>query len=518
MPTRFFSSPRALARGLAATAAMLAASSNEARAQPAACAELGPLEQRLAAAPNDASAMVALGRGLLCAGRYRDAQRLLNDAVRRDYQSFDAHFYLAQALFQQGDLDGALFEYGQLAKLYPDRLEPHFNRGVVLARLRRTDEAIRAFQSGVEAAKKAGGTQPYLLDAYLGLAGQQRVKGDFAGAAATFAEALKLKPGDANLMLGRAQALYDAKRGADALPLVYELINASPDHVAATLLAADIFVEQKLPERALRELDRGLAAVSAARGRASLLLRRGLVLNSIDRKPDAVAAFTAAAEADPQSWEAQYNLAVLLLADRPADAVERFRAAAVLRPEDGETQLGLAAGHDAVRAYAAAYTAAKAAIPLLSSPNSRARARFLAGKNAYLAGRTAEAVEELKVLAEADARNAQYQMWYGLALYAQKDIAGAARALEATVRLSPGSLEARTSLGAVYISGRRFAEAESLLRAVVNAEPDNADALANLGLALANLGRTAEARVALERAAKLGSDAATRALAAIGER
>lgn len=516
MPTRPVPSPRALARALAAAAATLALASGPAAAQQAACPELGPLEERLKASPADAGAMVALGRGLLCAGRYRDAQRVLEEATRRDYPSFDAHFYLGQALFQQGDLDGALFEYGVLAKLHPARLEPQFNRGVVLARLRRTDDAIRAFQAAVEAGRKAGGAQPFLLDAYVGLAGQQRAKGDFDGAARTYADALAVKPGDPALTLGRAQALVDAGKGADALPLAYELLNKDPNNVAATLLAADVYAGQKLTDRALRELERGLGTATAPRDRASLLLRRGLILNDAGRKAEAVAAFRGAADADPESWEAQYNLAALLLADKPADALERFRAAARLRPEDGETQLGLASAHDALKGYAAAYAAAKAAVPLLANPNSRARARFLAGKSAYLAGKPDQAAEELRVLAEADPRNATYLLWYGLALYAQKDTAGAVRALEAAVRANPNLVEARTNLGAVYLAARRFAEAESLLRQVVTADPRNADALANLGLALANLGRTAEAREVLQRASELGSASAKRALAALG--
>jgi tetratricopeptide (TPR) repeat protein len=194
----------------------------------AACPDARALETRLRGAPGDLALTLNLGRAYLCAGRYRDAQLAFEDAVALDYRAFDAHFYLGRALFEQGSLDAALFEYTQLSSLYPDRLEPLYNRGVVLARLKKPDDAIAAFRAAIEAGRKSNAPQANIVDAYVGLAAQQRAKNDAAGAAQTYAEALEVRAGDPALTLGRAQALLDAGRGPEALPLAYEISRQEP--------------------------------------------------------------------------------------------------------------------------------------------------------------------------------------------------------------------------------------------------------------------------------------------------
>jgi tetratricopeptide (TPR) repeat protein len=486
-----------------------------AAAQTAACPDAAPLEAKLKAAPGDVAAMINLGRAYLCSKRLADAQATLEDAVALSYPNFDAHYYLGLVLFQRGDLDAALYEFVQLSTLYPERLEPLNNQGVVYARLRKPDDAIRAFGAAVEAGKKASAPVEVIVEIQTNLAAQQRVKGDYLAAAQTYANALDLRPGDPALVLARAQALFDGGKGTDALPLVSDLRVKNPANVAATLLIADIYAQQSLPDRALRELERTLSLVKTGDERASLQLKRGLLLQSLGRKADAVAAFRAAATANPEAWEAQYNLGAALLADKPADALAAFRAAAKLRPDDGETQLGIAAAQDALRNYAAAYTAARNAMPLLNNPTLRSRARFLAGKSAYQAGQYKDAETELGQLVKSDPNTFDYQLWYGLTEYALKDYPDAITALENATRLAPSSTLARVNLGAAYLAAKRYGDAEQLMRTVLAVEPDNASALTNLGLALANLNRIEEARTALNRAASLGSGEAKRALEAL---
>jgi len=503
---------------LVALAAGFGASAGAQSAQPAACPSPAPLEAQLKAKPGDAALAVSLGQAYLCAGRHKDAQYTLEDAVALDYRDFDAHFYLGQALFSQSAFEAALFEYNQLAGLYPARFEPLYQQGVVLARLKRTDDAIKAFSEAVTAGVAAKAPANYLLLALVGQAEQQRLKNDLTAVAATYAAALELRPDDPALTLLRAQALYDGGKGPEALPLVSGLLTRNPANSAAALLVANIYEAQKLPDRALRELDRSLEAVKANRERAALFVRRGLLLQRMNKPDEARVAFANAVTADPRSWEAQYNLGAVLVRTQPAQALERFRAAAGLRPEDGETMLGIATAQDALRNPAAAYTAAKSAIALLTTPELRARAQFIKGKSAYLANRLDEASGEFRQLVALDAASYEYQTFYGLTLYRLKQYPESAAAFEAASKARPDSTEARTSLGAALFAAKRFADAEGVLRPVVEAEPKNADALTNLGLALANLSRFEEARKFLTQAAGLGSDNARQALRALGTR
>jgi tetratricopeptide (TPR) repeat protein len=475
------------------------------------CPDVTALETQAKATPKDAKALVSLGQAYLCTGRFRDAQLTLEEAIRVDFRNFDAHFHLGRALYEQGDYDAALLEYNQLATLYPDRMEPYYQQGVMYARLRKPDESINAFLKALDAGRKLNVSKDVLVDTYLALASQYRIKRDFDGAARTYGQALELRPGDAAINLARAQAFFDAGKLNDALPIVFDVLKTNPANTGAVLLIADIYDAQGLPDRALREIDRGLETIKPARERASLFLRRGFILQKAGRSGEAVNAFTAATDANPDSWEAQYNLGVLLLPSRPSDALTRFRNAARIRPEDGDTQLAISTAQEALKNYPAAYTAAKAAILLLPRPEQKARARFQAGRSAYLAGQFADAATEFRQLVAADANNYTYQLWYGLTLYQLKDLPGAIAALEAATKINPTAVEARTTLGAVYFAAKRFADAETVLRGVLQQDANNVDALTNLGLALANLNRIEEACTALTRAANLGSATARRA-------
>jgi tetratricopeptide (TPR) repeat protein len=477
--------------------------------------EVPAWESKVKAAPGDLTMVVELGKAYLCAGRFRDAQYTLEDAVALDFKSFDAHFFLARSLFDQGDPDAALFEYSQLAGLYPERMEPHYQMGVVFSRLRKSDDAIKSFTTAIELGKKAEAPVNVMIDTYNGLISQQRAKGDTAGAAKSYEDALVIKPGDAGLALGRAQMLFESGKPNEALPQAYELLRLNPANAPAVLLIADIYEKQGLSDRAIRELDRGLEVVKSGKDRSNLLTRRGLILQKLGRKADAISAFTAATNTYPEAWEAQYNLGVLKLNAQPSEALAHFRSAARLRPEDGDIQLNIAAAQMLLKNYSAGYTAAKTAIQLLSSPASKSKARLLAGQAAYLSGQYQDAAMELKQLATSEPANYQNQLWYGLTLLALKDSSNAIVAFENATKLDAAATEARTNLGAAYIAAKRYTDAERVSREVVTIEPNNADALANLGIALANLGKRDEARETLKKAAALGSVAAKRALDAL---
>ena len=487
-------------------------------AKPGTCADLKPLELAVRLKPGDSTALIALGQAYVCAGRYRDAQDTLENAVAMDYRSFDAHFQLARTLYEQGDLDAALFEYTQLTALYPDRFEPLYNTATVLSRLRRPDDAIKAYGAAIDAAKAANAPAAAVVDAYVGLAGQQRLKKDLDGAAKSYADAQTYQPGAPMLILGQARALLDAGKGPQALPLAFSLTAQDPSNAQAAILVADVFDAQNLPDRALKELDRALTASRRAVDKAALNVRRGVILEKSGRAAEAIVAYRSAAKANPNSFEAQYDLGNATLATKPTDALAAFREATRLNPGDGAAQLGVAFAQDAVGNHSAAYSAALRAQPLLSVPAMRVRAQMLAGKNAYLTGQYANAAAQLRGVMAADAQNADAPLWLGLAQFAQKDYSGAIISLETAVKLAPNSLSARSDLGAAYYAAHRYGDAEAVLRIVVQADPKNPDAQTNLGLALANLNRLDEARLTLKTAADLGSALASSALKSLGSR
>jgi tetratricopeptide (TPR) repeat protein len=447
--------------------------------------------------------------------------------VAIDYKNFDAHFYLGEALFCQGEAEAALFEYSQLNQLFPERMEPLNNQGVMLARLNRTDDAIKAFTSAIDIGKKQQAPSTFLLEVHINLAEQQTRKGSHADAAKTYEAALELKPGEVGLGYRRAQSLLLAGKPDEALPFAFELFGADVSNVALALLVADIFDAKGLATRGIRELDRSLAMQKSDDKikQAALLLRRGLLQGKAGDRAGATSSFVAAAEANPNSWEARYNLGASLLAANPSDAAKQFEAAAKLKPQDAETQLGLAQAYDASGNTAGVATAAKKAAAGLSNATLKNRALFLAGKSAYTLGQYNEATPVLKQLVAADANSFDGQLWLGLSLFQQKDYDGAATALAAASKLNANSLFAASSWGAALVAGKKYSEAATALEPVVKTEPSDrsqmgsySDALTNYGIALANTDRTEDACAALNKAVKLGSTNAGRVLAAFSDR
>ena len=143
--------------------------------------------------PKDPTAWVQLGNAQLAAGDAVSAKNSFLEAIALDYMAGDAHFGLGLSQFEQGDYPAALFEFSEVARLYPDSFNGHFNRGVALAKLRQFDEAAIAFREAIAQADPEASDQEK-VNAYLGLAGQLKRSEDYAGAAEAYSLALEAGP------------------------------------------------------------------------------------------------------------------------------------------------------------------------------------------------------------------------------------------------------------------------------------------------------------------------------------
>ncbi|MCH1927387.1 hypothetical protein L6232_21530, partial [Shewanella sp. C31] len=101
--------------------------------------------------------------------------------------------------------------------------------------------------------------------------------------------------------LALAQALYASGARAEAVPILYTLLNRAPQVAEGWDLLVRILAEEGLKERALRELDRGLKSVEG-KARARLLLRKAL----LSSRPEPL--LQEAYAQDPTLWEAAFLL------------------------------------------------------------------------------------------------------------------------------------------------------------------------------------------------------------------
>jgi len=453
----------------------------------------GNLEERLAAAFQ-----------ALEAEDYPRAIALFEDVAALDWRNFRAHFGLGLAYFRSGALREALFEFRQLAKLYPERFEGWYNLGVTQARLKDWKGAAESLTRALAVGEKAGLPPASLRPAYLALADAHRRLDNPSAAAEVLTRAYKALPGDPEVTLLLADALVAAGRGEDALPYLYEVLAGDRGNATASLLLADVLVDQGLFERAIRELNRSIDAAKTDTDRARLIYKKALILASKGGKRTEVEALLEEAIAlDPGLWQAQYDVGRLKLALGDAKgALRAFMLAYRANPDDPRVLLGLAAAYDALGQAADAYRVAKLAVRK-AGPAERLEALFLLGKNAYRTGRYSEAVEALKQVVAERKSDAQAWLWLGLALYAVKDYGQAAAALERAAELD-GRVEVLEALGAAYLAARRFSDAERVYTEVVLKAPNRAEAWYHLGWALKALGRDSEAKRAWKKALELG--------------
>jgi len=455
-------------------------------------------------APETLNARLETAFQLLEKGNYSKAIELFEDVVALDWRNFDAHFGLGLAYLRSQKFKEALFEFKQLAKLYPDRFEVWYNLGVVQVKLLDLLEAARSFERALQVGERQKLPAEVLRPAYLALAEVYRKLDAPDKAAAVLKRAYRAMPGDPEIAVLLADALVASGRTEDAIPYLYEVLSRDRGNVAASLLLADALVDLGLHERALRELDRSLAAARTSKDRARLLYKKALVLAEAGAKREEVERLLKeAVTLDPELWQAYYDIGRIRLALGDAEgALRAFLRAYRENPNDPRVLLGLAAAYDALGDGQNAYRMAKLALARAKGAD-RLEALFLLGKSAYRIGRYEEAVEALKKVASERKSDAEVWYWLGLAYYAMEDYGKAVTALSRAAQLD-NRVEVLEALGAAYLAAGRYGEAEQVFMQVIEKDPKRAEAWYYLGWALKALGRDAEAKRAWKKAYALG--------------
>jgi Flp pilus assembly protein TadD len=371
-----------------------------------------------------------------------------------------------------------------------------------------------AFREALAQAEPEAGTQDR-INALRGLATQLKEAGSYAEAAEAYAQALEFRPDDNQLAYLRADALYLAGNGLEALPILTELEQESSDYRVNALIA-DIYTDQGQIDYALRSLERALRKAETAgnaEAQADILVKLGLLQRDLGRDSEAAASFRQATEVDPASWEAAYNLGVSLLeSGQTRSALDPLERAAEIAPENGQVQLALATAYDQLAMPNEALQAARQAASTLQDADLLARARFILGRSLYQQGDYSAAATTLQQVVEAMPNNAQAQLWAGLAEYQRGNYRQAALLYERASQLDPSSIEARVNLGAAYLASERFQDAERVYRSLTEQNPRDAESYYNLGWSVLAQERRGAARDAWGTSCDLGYQPACDAL------
>ncbi len=475
---------------------------------------ISDLRTKVQAEPTNVGAWVELGNTYYGEDQYDDAKASFLEAIALDYRSGDAHYGLGLAEFARGDFQAALFEFGEVTRLFPERFDGHFNHGVTLARLRRPADAAASFQEAIAQAEPEASNEDRIL-AHVGLAAQLEATGDYAGAADAYGSALDLDPSNADFIVRQGSALQHADRGLEALPALTELEAKSTDYRVSALIS-DIYVSAGQIDYALFSLERALAkAKKAEDGKAegNTLVKLGTLQRSLGRDADAALSFEQAAQADPTSWEALYNLGVSYLeSGQTRNAIKPLEGAVALNADSGDAYLALASANDQLAQADKALANAQQALTRLSDPKLLTAARFLAGRSSYRLGDFATAAQQLEQVVQATPDDGQAQLWAGLAAYQLTDYRTATRYFERAVQLNPNSVEGRVNLGAAYLAAERYEDAETVYQLLVQQRPSDTESLYNLGWSLYSQSRRSAASDAWKASCEQGYNPACDAI------
>ena len=197
----------------------------------------------------------------------------------------------------------------------------------------------------------------------------------------------------------------------------------------------------------------------------------GFVYNALGRSEDSIAAYRKSVAANPDIFESNLNLGLMLAKARQPDAERFLRAAIKLTPvghvEEGRERAWLSLGH------------------------------------VLEANKPQEALEAYREAAALKPKDPEPHISAGLLRERQSDLAGAEKEYQQVLTLEPQSVEALTALANIYMHSKRLPDAENALRKLVALRPEDAGVHVQLGRMLAALGKTDDAIAQLQTGLKL---------------
>jgi len=461
------------------------------------------------------------GKVYLSNGQFDAARASFEEALSLNYKSSEAHFGLGLAEYERGDYPAALFEFSEVARLYPEFFDGHFNKAITLSKLRRFDEAAETFATAIEEADPEASDEQK-VNAYLGYAGMLKKIERFDDAAEAYGNALELRPGDTELAYRKGEALYLAGNGLEGLADLIDLEARTSDYRVSALIS-DIYLQNEQTDYALHALERALRKAQGAgdsKAESFLSMKLGLLQTSLEQDDEALASFGRAAAADPGSWEAHYHYGISYLAKgQPQSALGSLQQAQALNPDSPEVNLALATAYDAVGMTNEAAQIAKIITDLLDSDelseleqSELASAKFFLAKADFMQGKYEEAKDAFEEVIAAKPDDAIAYIWAGLAAYNLEKYQTAIKFFENAVTIDPENIEAKVNLGSAYYKAADYRNAAVVYELLTEDNPNDAESFYNLGLSLMAQNEAEKAKEALTKASQLGYTPATEAL------
>lgn len=222
-------------------------------------------------------------------GAYAEADRLLDLALAANPKAAPVYLNRGNVLQKLQRLDEALGCYDKALALMPNFPEALSNRGVVLKKLGRLDEALACYD-------KALVLRPDYAEALSnrGVALKELLR--FDEALASYDRALAMAPGDAEVLNNRGVLLREMMRFDEALASYDMALARRPRYAEAWNNRGNVLLELKRKSEALESYERALTVKPEY---AEAWNHRGVVLAASKRFDDALTCYSRALSIDP---------------------------------------------------------------------------------------------------------------------------------------------------------------------------------------------------------------------------
>jgi tetratricopeptide (TPR) repeat protein len=260
-------------------------------------------------------------------GLIAEAQAAYRQILQQVPAHFEALHHLGITEYQAGRYEEADRILQHAVGLEPRSAAAHSNRGVVLHEMKRFEDALASFDAALAVDHK-------LADAWSNRGNALTKLGRCEDAVASYDKALALKPDHADALGNRGHALYELRRFDEALASCEKAIAIKPDFADALCNGGFALHELKRFDDALANFDKALAINPRL---AEAWLGRGNVLLNTNHLADAMAAYNKAIEARPDYFKALIQIAACLLKQgNAAEAIAFHDKALAIKPDFGD--------------------------------------------------------------------------------------------------------------------------------------------------------------------------------------
>lgn len=186
---------------------------------------------------------------------YRIHTELAADAMLSlsmvDPNSAQMHEIMAHETMRYGDPSGAIAQYRAAIAMNPNLSDAHFELAEILndaANLDQRKDAINEYRLASKLNPSDAKSRSRIGDIELEAGNPQQAYEDFSAA-------IKLAPTDVDARLGLVRTLLELNRGAEAIPLLEQILQSEPENSEAHYILSRAYWQQGRKDDSRREMD-----------------------------------------------------------------------------------------------------------------------------------------------------------------------------------------------------------------------------------------------------------------------